>query len=78
MANIPTLKIFASAIKREEDFQVVELCNPPSSPSCPPSTPPLVIREEEHDVQFITLGEYLEATDRWVEKQYHSWFIQNK
>lgn len=65
---LPIPAILRSAFKHEEDFETVDLSE------CPPSTPPLVIREDLYDVQYITQEEFLAATDRRIQREYDEYF----
>lgn len=54
--------------KQEEDFETVDLSQQP------PSTPPLVLREDLYDLQYITQEEFLAATDRRIQREYDEYF----
>ena len=64
---LPVPAILRSAFKQEEGFETVDL-------SVCPETPPLVLREDLYDVQFITQEEFLEATDRRIQREYDEYF----
>jgi len=66
----PNLSILRSAFKQEEEiFETVDL----SEFRTPPSTPPLILREDLYDVQFITQEEFLFACDQRIQREFEEY-----
>lgn len=72
--TLPTLRILQSAFKQEEEL--VDLTTILSEQ--PPSTPPLILREDLYDVQVISQEEFLAAADRRFQREFDEYCLQTR